>query len=33
VAKKGEVKVKAVKAPAKAKSTVTAEQLVEAAKA
>jgi ribosomal protein L15 len=33
VAKKGEVKVKAVKVPAKAKSTVTAEQLVEAAKA
>ena len=33
LAKKGEVKVKAVKAPAKAKSTVTAEQLVEAAKA
>jgi hypothetical protein len=33
VAKKGEVKVKATKAPAKAKSKVTAEELVEAAKA
>ena len=34
LAKKGEVKVQAVKAPkAKAKSTVTAEELVEAAKA
>jgi hypothetical protein len=33
IAKKGEVKVKATKAPAKAKSKVTAEELVEAAKA
>jgi hypothetical protein len=33
LAKKGEVKVKATKAPAKAKSKVTAEELVEAAKA
>ena len=33
IAKKGEVKVKATKAPTKAKSKVTAEELVEAAKA
>ena len=33
LAKKGEVKVKATKAPAKSKATVTAEELVEAAKA
>ena len=33
VAKKGEVKVKATKAPAKAKSTVTAEEVLEAVKA
>jgi hypothetical protein len=33
LAKKGEVKVQAVKAPAKAKSTVTAEEVLEAVKA
>jgi hypothetical protein len=33
LAKKGEVKVQAVKAPAKAKSTVTAEEVVDAVKA
>jgi len=33
IAKKGEVKVKATKAPAKAKSTVTAEEVLEAVKA